>query len=137
MKILICEDEEILLTALQFRMRKVGYKAIIAKNGQEALDIFEKEQIDLIVADILMPKITGLELIKRIRKTQQRQVPIIVISPLEHEEEILEAFALGADDFVAKPFKPKELILRIKRLFQAIELAEKRKKDIITETDDQ
>lgn len=128
MKILICEDQEILLTALQFRMRKVGYKAIIAKDGKEALATFDQEKIDLVVADLLMPRMTGLELIQQIR-AKDEQVPIIVISPIDHEEEILNAFELGANDFVAKPFKPRELILRIKRLFQdqAIEKAEKQK----------
>lgn len=121
MNILICEDEEILLTALEFRMRKVGFDVVLAKDGRAAWEKIEQLNIDLVVADLLMPRLTGLELIQKLRENGHRQLPIIVISPLEHEEEILEAFRLGANDFVAKPFKPAELVLRIKRLFQAIE----------------
>lgn len=120
MNILICEDEEILLTALEFRMRKVGFEVILAKDGCAAWEKIEQLNIDLVVADLLMPRLTGLELIKKVRENGYDQLPIIVISPLEHEEEILEAFRLGANDFVAKPFKPAELVLRIKQLFQAI-----------------
>ncbi len=124
MNILICEDEEILLTALEFRMRKVGFDVVLAKDGRAAWEKIEQLNIDLVVADILMPRLTGLELIQKLRENGHPQLPIIVISPLEHEEEILEAFRLGANDFVAKPFKPAELVLRIKRLLQAIESEE-------------
>lgn len=118
MKILICEDEEIMLTALEFRLRKAGFEVLLAENGKIALERIKKEKPDLVVADIMMPFVTGLELIEFIRKDMRSALPIIVISALEHEDTVLEAFRIGATDFIAKPFKPNELVLRIKRIFQ-------------------
>ena len=123
MKILICEDEEIMLTALEFRLRKHGYEVILAEHGKAALDKVKEEKPDLVVVDIMMPYITGLELIEFIRKDMRNALPIIVISALEHEDIVLEAFRLGATDFITKPFKPNELVLRIKRIFQEIDMA--------------
>jgi len=118
MKILICEDEEIMLTALEFRLRKAGFEVLLAENGKIALEKIKTEKPDLVVADIMMPFITGLELIGFIRKDMRSALPVIVISALEHEDTVLEAFRLGASDFITKPFKPNELVLRIKRIFQ-------------------
>ncbi len=123
MKILICEDEEIMLTALEFRLRKQGFEVLIAENGKIALEKIKVEKPDLVVADILMPFVTGLELIEFVRKDMRNALPIIVISALEHEDVVLEAFRMGATDFIAKPFKPNELILRIKRIFQEMDSA--------------
>jgi len=123
MKILICEDEEIMLTALEFRLQRQGFEVIKAENGKRALEIIKSENPDLIVADIMMPFVNGLELITFVRKDLASSLPIIVISALEHEDTVLEAFRLGASDFITKPFKPNELILRIKKIFQEIELS--------------
>ncbi|MEM6698337.1 MAG: response regulator transcription factor [Bacteroidota bacterium] len=119
MKILICEDEEILLTALEFRMRKAGFDVLLAKDGQHALDTLQTENVDLIVADIDMPRMTGIELIQTLREEHKNDIPVVVISGLEDDEEIMEALRLGGTDFVAKPFKPAELVLRAKCIFQA------------------
>ncbi len=118
MKILICEDEEIMLTALEFRLRKQGFSVVKAEDGQQALDMLSQESPDLVVADVMMPHITGLELISHIKSDPQKSPPVIIISALEQEEVVLEAFRLGAADFITKPFRPNELILRIKRIFQ-------------------
>lgn len=123
MRILICEDEEIMLTALQFRLRKQGYDVIVAEDGKEAMEKLETESPDFMVADIMMPYVTGLELILHVRNVKKSEMPIIIISAMDNDDTVLEAFRLGADDFIAKPFKPNELILRIKRLEQAIQLA--------------
>jgi len=123
MRILICEDEEIMLTALQFRLRKQGYDVILAEDGKEAMEKLETESPDFMVADIMMPYVTGLELIEHVRNVKNSDMPIIIISAMDNDETILEAFRLGANDFIAKPFKPNELILRIKRLEQAIKLS--------------
>ena len=121
MKILICEDEEIMLTALEFRLRKQGFEVLLAENGKIALEKIKEEQPDLVVADIMMPYVSGLELIEFIRKDMRNTLPIIIISALEHEETVLKAFRLGATDFITKPFKPNELVLRIKKIFQEAE----------------
>lgn len=123
MKILICEDEEIMLTALEFRLRKQGFEVILAKDGAEAKVKVKEELPDLVVLDLLMPRVTGLELIEFVREDLKSAVPLIVISALEHDDTVLEAFRLGATDFITKPFKPNELILRIRRIFQEIEVS--------------
>ncbi len=123
MKILICEDEEIMLTALEFRLKKQGYEVVRAKDGQVAIDKIQTEDPDLIIADIMMPHVSGLELITFVRQDQQKETPVIVISALELDEVVLEASRLGANDFISKPFKPIELILRIKRIFQEMEMS--------------
>ncbi len=123
MKILICEDEEIMLTALEFRLKKQGFEVIRAEDGQVAIDKIRTEDPDLIIADIMMPHVTGLELIKFVREDLRKDIPVIVISALELDEVVLEASRLGANDFIAKPFRPIELIIRIRRIFQELELS--------------
>jgi two-component system alkaline phosphatase synthesis response regulator PhoP len=123
MKILVCEDEEILLTSLEFRLKKQGFEIVLAKDGKEAIEKIKTESPDLIVADIMMPNVTGLELISYVRKKLKSDMPIIMISAMGNDETVLKAFRLGATDFISKPFKPSELVLRIKMVFQEMELA--------------
>ena len=107
-----------MLTALEFRLRKQGYSIVRAEDGKIAKEKIVSEKPDLIVSDIMMPYITGLELIDYIRKELKSNLPVIVISALEQDEVVLEAFRIGVSDFITKPFKPDELIIRIKRIFQ-------------------
>jgi len=116
MKILICENEEIMLTALEFRLRKNGFEVMIAKDGEQAVNLFTTQKPDLIVADMKIPKFSGLELVKFVREEENSDLPIILISPMEDAEELLRALELGATDFVSKPFNPNELLLRIRRV---------------------
>lgn len=118
MKVLICEDEEVMLTALEFRLNKVGFEVIRAVDGRVALEKLAEEEIDLVIADIMIPHVSGLEIIRHIRQTMNSQLPVIVISALEHDDIVLEATQSGANDFITKPFRPIELVLRIKRIFQ-------------------
>ena len=120
MKVLICEDEEIMLTAIEFRLQKAGFGVLRAKNGKEAVAIIKEKNPGMIVLDMVMPETDSLDLIHHIRTKMKNEAPIILLAPIEKEdEEVLEAFRLGVQDFVTKPFKPTELILRIKRVFQA------------------
>ena len=124
MKILICEDEEIMLTALEFRLRKQGFQVIKAEDGLQAKAKLISEEPDLVIADIMMPHVSGLELIQYIRLDLKKDLPVSFISALEYEDVILEAFRLGANDFITKPFKPYELILRIRKIFQEMGVLE-------------
>ncbi len=116
MKILLAEDEEMMLKAIEFRFQKDGFEVITAKNGKEALEHIKKDPPDLIVTDIMMPFVTGLEIINTVKNELKLDIPIIVLSAVGLEDTVLEAFELGADDFITKPFSPNELIIRIKRL---------------------
>ena len=119
MKVLICEDEDIMLTAIEFRLRKAGFGVLRAKNGAETIAMIEEKNPAIIVLDMVMPKTDNHELIEHIRTKLKCEAPIILLAPIEKDdEEVLESFRLGVQDFVTKPFKPTELILRIKRVLQ-------------------
>ncbi|MCP3931312.1 MAG: response regulator [Bacteroidetes bacterium] len=120
MKVLLCEDEKILLAAIEYHLRKENIEVISAMDGEEAMQKIRQERPTLIIADILMPKMTGLDLVHFVRKEMKSSLPILVISALEYDDIVLKAFQLGANDFIAKPFKPSELVLRVKLILQYI-----------------
>jgi two-component system alkaline phosphatase synthesis response regulator PhoP len=122
-KILICEDEEILLTALKFRLQKQGYELLLTGTVEEAKQLARQEKPDIVVTDIELPKATGLDLIRYLRNDLSVSTPVIVITPLEDEDQVLKVMKEGGDDFVTKPFKPVELVLRIRCILQALENA--------------
>jgi two-component system, OmpR family, response regulator VicR len=116
MKILIIEDDIMLLKTLDFKLKREGYEVSISKNGMEAIESLKLTQPDMIVTDIMMPFTNGLEVVSFVRNEIFSQIPIIVLSSAKHQNVVLEALSLGANDFLAKPFNPDELILRIKKL---------------------
>lgn len=116
MKILIAEDEAIMLTALKKNLSDDGYDVIGVQDGSEALKVLENETPDLILTDIMMPYTSGLELIGIVKSNKEKHIPIIVLSAMGEEDVVMEAFQLGADDFITKPFNPTELTVRVKRL---------------------
>jgi two-component system response regulator VicR len=117
-KIVIAEDNSLLSSLLRFRLEKEGYKLLIAENGKRAIELIEEHDPELILTDIMMPFISGLEVISHVRNKLGRQTPIIVFSAAGQEEIVLKAFNLGATDFMSKPFSPNELVIRIKKLLR-------------------
>jgi DNA-binding response OmpR family regulator len=117
MRILVAEDDIIMRESITHMLKQDGYEVIAAENGREAMDIFEKDKPDLIITDILMPFNSGLEFIDVIRNSTSR-IPVIVLSALDEESTVMEAFNLGADDFLTKTVKQSELSIRIKRLLK-------------------
>ena len=115
MRILIAEDDDLMRKTIEFRLKRDGHEVIVTSDGREALLKIEEHQPDLIIADILMPYNTGLEIISVVRLKYNIRIPIIILSGMRQEEVVLEAFKLGADDFISKPFNPVELSLRVKR----------------------
>ncbi len=119
MKILIAEDEMIMLKIIELRLKKDGHQVIVTSNGKEALEQIKLHDPDMIIADIMMPFVSGLEIVSEVKQgKQQRAVPIIILSAMGQENVVLEAFNLGADDYITKPFSPNELSMRVKRLAQ-------------------
>ncbi|MEZ4886123.1 MAG: response regulator transcription factor [Chitinophagales bacterium] len=116
MKVLIAEDQPMILKALVFKMKKAGYEVIAAIDGQQAIELFESEKPDMVITDLYMPFSTGFELITYIRKNCSSSVPILVLSNVGLEQTIVDVFDLGASDFVQKPYRPNELVIRTKRL---------------------
>lgn len=115
-KIILAEDNSILSKLLKFKLEKEGYHLLIASNGKEAVNLIENSNPDMILTDIMMPFISGLEVISHVRNKLGLKIPIVVFSSAGQEEMVLNAFNLGADDFMSKPFSPNELMLRIRRL---------------------
>lgn len=115
MKVLLADDDELLTSLLTFRLKKGGYTVFHASNGKEVKQYLTTDTPDIIVSDIMMPYFSGIELINYIRNDLSLKIPIIIISSAGNEENVLNAFELGANDFISKPFSPTELLVRLAR----------------------
>lgn len=114
MKILVCDDEELIREVIKEYLKIEGYEVKEASNGLEAIDLIKKEDFDLIIMDIMMPKLDGYQAIKKIKET--KDIPCLMLSARSEEFDKLLGFELGIDDYVTKPFSPKELVARIKAI---------------------
>ena len=115
-KILIVEDEASFSEALEFLLGKEGFEVSVAEDGQQAVDKFTKEGADLILLDLMIPVISGIEVCRIIRTTSQ--VPIIMLTAKDAEIDKVVGLELGADDYVTKPYSSRELIARIKAVLR-------------------
>ncbi|MCO0601073.1 response regulator transcription factor [Peribacillus butanolivorans] len=115
--ILIVEDEDILREILKDYFLNEQFKVLEARDGKEALVLFDEEEIHLVILDIMLPELDGWSVCRRIRKTSQ--VPIIMLTARVDEDDTLLGFELGADDYVAKPYSPQILLARAKRLLES------------------
>ena len=111
-KVLIVDDEKPISDIISFSLKKEGYEIAVAYDGEAALEQFESEHPDLIILDLMLPKIDGLEVCRQIRKTSQ--VPIIMLTAKDSEIDKVLGLELGADDYVTKPFSNSELTARVK-----------------------
>ncbi len=111
--IVLVEDDELLASLLRYRLEKGGYDVNHMANGKIVKEELPKALPDLIVSDIMMPYLSGLELIDFVRNDLKSDIPIIIISSAGNEENVLNAFELGANDFIAKPVSPTELLVRV------------------------
>ena len=115
MKILVAEDEMIMQKTIELRLKKDGHEVITCSDGREAIQKIEEINPDLIITDIMMPFASGLEIIEAVKRNGGKNIRIIVLSAMGQENVVLEAFQLGADDYITKPFSPNELSMRVKR----------------------
>ncbi len=114
-KLLLAEDDQLLASLLTFRLRKGGYEVKLSADGKQVKEYLAENIPDIIVSDIMMPYFSGMELIAYVRKELKLKVPIIIISSAGNEENVLNAFELGANDFISKPVSPSELLVRVAR----------------------
>ncbi len=114
-KILVIEDNPMVIKSLEFKLTKDGHDVVIANDGREAMGYLKENSFDLILTDLMLPFVTGNELISYIKKNTPN-TPIIVLSTSTQENIIMDAFNMGVDDFITKPFSPNELSLRVRRL---------------------
>jgi len=118
MKILIVEDDQVVRKVLEYHLQNEHHIITVATDGADALEKIKLETPDLVITDIMMPFVSGLELVEWIKENYNDQIKIIVLTSLGQEDVVLKAFSLGADDFITKSFDLEELSLRIKRFEQ-------------------
>ena len=114
--ILVADDEASIRRILETRLKMIGYDVVTASDGEEAIALFNKQTPDLIVLDVMMPKLDGYGVTREVRRTSD--VPIIILTALSDVSERITGLELGADDYVTKPFSPKELEARVKSVLR-------------------
>lgn len=131
--ILIIEDEKKISTIMKSYFEKEGYSVLQAFDGLEGLELFNNNSADLVILDLMLPKLAGEEVIKEIRN--KSEIPVIMVSAKVEEDNRVSGLRLGADDYVTKPFSPKELVERVKAVLRRIEKYNIPRADIIKTTD--
>ena len=116
-KILVVDDERPILTLLEYNLKQAGFDVIPANDGQEALDKAASEQPDLIILDLMLPKMDGMDVCRTLRQ-QRVETPIIMLTAKSDEVEKVLGLELGADDYMTKPFSPREVVARVKAVLR-------------------
>ncbi|MBC7321255.1 response regulator transcription factor [bacterium] len=119
-KILIVDDEKPIVDSIKYTLYREGYDVVVSYDGEDALEKFKKENPDLIILDIMLPKLSGLEVCRIIRRTSN--VPIIMLTAKGEDMDRVIGLELGADDYVPKPFSMRELVARIKAVLRRAKL---------------
>ena len=119
--ILVCEDDFAIKTMISTKLKQENYSVYTVQNGREALKLMEKQQIDLVVSDIMMPEMDGYEFVQTLRETKHT-LPILMITAKSQLESLEAAFKLGVDDYMVKPLRLEELVLRVKALLRRSQL---------------
>jgi two-component system KDP operon response regulator KdpE len=115
-RVLVCDDEPQILRALRVILRDAGFEAVTAATGEEALDLAAVKPPEAAILDLMLPDIDGVEVTRRLR--EWTKMPILVLSAVGEEDRKVEALAAGADDYVTKPFGPRELVARLEALLR-------------------
>ena len=123
MTILLCINEDFLLTSLEYRFRKNGWNMEVAHDATSAIQKAKDLQPDLILVDLRLPEYEGLDIVQNIAKEACPGVPILVGAPLDEDNLMMEGLRLGAKDFIIAPFKPAEIVLRIRHLLNTVKVA--------------
>lgn len=118
-RILIVDDEEDILELVQYNVEREGYQTLCAVTGEQALQIVQTDKVDLVILDLMLPGINGLEVAKSIKRNPQKaDIPIIMLTAKGEETDIITGLELGADDYITKPFSPKILLARIRAVIR-------------------
>ena len=121
-KILVVDDEEDIVELLEYNLKKEGYQVFKAMTGEEALELAKGEAPDLIILDLMLPGLDGLEVCKILKKdTRTDSIPIVMLTAKGEESDIIIGLELGADDYITKPFSPKVLLARVKTVLRRSE----------------
>ena len=118
-RILVVDDEPDILNLLDYNLKKAGFKVLSAKDGPEAIDTARLKKPDLILLDIMLPDMEGTEVLKRLKTYDAtRHIPVIMLTAKGEEVDKIVGFELGAEDYITKPFSPRELILRVRAVLK-------------------
>ena len=127
-KILVVDDEDYIVELVRFNLEKEGYLVITASNGEEALNLVANERPDLILLDIMLPNIDGLEVCRTLKQNSEfNAIPIIMLTAKGDEIDTVLGLEMGADDYIKKPFSPREVIARVKARLRALKVLEAEK----------
>ncbi|WP_019242882.1 MULTISPECIES: response regulator transcription factor [Bacillus] len=116
-KVLVVDDEQSILTLLQYNLEQAGFEVITAADGEEAISMAEAENPNLIVLDLMLPKLDGIEVCKLLRQ-RKMNVPILMLTAKDDELDKILGLELGADDYMTKPFSPREVVARVKAILR-------------------
>jgi two-component system phosphate regulon response regulator PhoB len=118
-RVLIVDDDPDILRLVSYNLMQAGFEVITAQNGRKALESVQKHPPDLIILDLMLPDVDGMEVCRTLRNRENsRRIPIVMLTARSEEIDRVVGFELGADDYVMKPFSPRELVLRVKSIFR-------------------
>ncbi|WP_436860103.1 response regulator [Mammaliicoccus lentus] len=118
-KVLVVDDEQSIVTLLKYNLEQAGYQVIVAYDGVQALEKVNEEKPDLVVLDVMLPEMDGIEVCKTIR-SDKNQVPILMLTAKDDEFDRVLGLELGADDYMTKPFSPREVVARVKAILRRV-----------------
>ncbi|WP_226656377.1 response regulator transcription factor [Pseudalkalibacillus hwajinpoensis] len=132
-KILVVDDEMSIVTLLQFNLEQAGYEVVTAEDGAEALEVVEAEKPNCIILDLMLPEMDGLEVCKELRQ-RHIHTPVLMLTAKDDEFDKVLGLELGADDYMTKPFSPREVVARVKAILRRVKQLEESK--VATETEE-
>ena len=128
--ILVVDDDQAIVNAIAILLEREGYQVLRAYDGRQALEMVAEEQVDLLIIDVMMPRMDGLSAVLRIR--EKRNLPIIVLSAKSENTDKILGLSMGADDYVTKPYNPEELVARVNsQLRRYTQLGDIRSRDTV------
>ena len=126
-KAIVIEDEADILEVIQYNLEREGYRVLTARDGKEGLQLIKKEMPDIVLLDLMLPSLDGIEVCRKLREDPiTHSIPIIMVTAKGEESDIVLGLGIGADDYVTKPFSPKELMGRVKAVLRRGPLKEDR-----------
>jgi DNA-binding response OmpR family regulator len=118
--VLVVDDDPVILKLLEVNFEMEGFTVLVARDGEEGIEVARRDQPDLVVSDIMMPKVSGLELVTALKSDPTTsEIPIILLSAKAQNADVRSGLEAGADDYVTKPFEPLDLVDRVNRLLEA------------------
>jgi len=135
-RVLIVEDEQHISKLVKYNFEKAGFRCVVTITGEEALKVLDKDRVDLIILDIMLPKMDGFEMCRLLKQDRRfSAIPVIILTAKGEEVDRIVGLELGADDYIVKPFSPRELVLRAKAVLRRGQIPDEKKKEILSSGD--